>query len=389
MACHRGVVQFSEIAGGFPHVLSEIYGEPLTVVGVDRPPPVSHADQPWLAVKYGPADTDDLHGVTPVTVTTTDRVVDLIVKVNPVHGIGETLIPWICDTFGVELPAPYATFHSAREVVATGARESNVYDLSVTMPELMALLPPYFGTITAHGERALLLGDVTPLAGLDAGGAVAHWTSPHVDAALRAIGAVHAASTPVADGLAWLPPRTDATTFAGDAELWQALLADATRRFPDIVTPEVAASRARLIETASDWYRAKEPMPTVLAHNGFNQRNVGFDADDRVVALDWELARLDSPQRDVAELLTFLLPPDVSYETLDHHATQHRESLGANGLVIAEADYRAALAADLRSEAVERVGMQLLFAAAFDLPYIPRINATVQRLVDLTEPWLA
>lgn len=382
-------MQFSEIAGGLPHILSDVYGEPLTVVDVERPPPVSHDDQPWLTVKYGPALADDLHGVTPVTVTTPDRVVDLIVKVNPVHGIGETLIPWICDTFDVELPAPYATFHSAREVVGTGARESNVYDLSLTMPELMALLPPYFGTITAHGERAVLLGDISPVRGMDAGGAVTHWTSGHIDAALRAIGAVHAGSSRVADGLAWLPPRTDAATFAADAELWDAMLADARRRFPDIVTPDVVATRARLIATAGDWYTAKDPMPTALAHNDFNQRNVGFDADDRVVALDWEIARRDSPQRDVAELLTFLLPPDVDQDTLDHHAMQHHAALAANGLSLPAADYRAALAADLRSEAIERVGMQLLFAAAFELPYVHRINRTVDRLVELTETWLA
>ena len=381
-------MQFSEIAAGLPHILSDVYGESLTVDDIERPPPVPHDDQPWLAVKYGPMGDGDVHGVTPLTVSTPGRVFDLVAKVNPVHGIGETVIPWICDTYDVELPAPYATFHSAREVVGTGARESNVYDLSVTMPELMALLPPYFGTITAHSERAVLLGDISPLRGMDAGGAVDHWSTEHIDAALRAIGAVHAASAPIAEQLAWLPPRTDAGTFAGDAGLWRAMLTDASRRFPDIVTPDVVASREAIIASAGQWHVAKDAMPTVLTHNDFNQRNVGFDADDRVVALDWEIARRDSPQRDVAEMLTFLLDPAVDLGTLEHHAEQHREALAANGLQIETDTYLAALAADLRCEAVDRVGMQLLLAAAYDLPYIPRINRTVDRLVELSEPWL-
>lgn len=381
-------MQFSEIEAGLPHVLSESCGEPMSVIAVERPPAAPRADQPWLAVKYGPADADDIHGVAKLGVTTQDRVIDVIVKVNPVHGIGETLIPWICDTYGVDLPAPYATFHSAREVVGTGARESNVYDLSVTMPELMALLPPYFGTITAHGERALLLGDISPIRGMDAGGAVDHWSSDHIDAALRAIAAVHAASTDIADDVVWLPPRTDAATFAGDSGLWRGMLDDAAARFPDIVTPEVVAHRTALIDTAGEWYAAKDAMPTAITHNDFNQRNVGFDADDRVVALDWEITRRDSPQRDVAELLTFLLDPAVGVDTLEHHAEQHRAALAANGVPIDRDAYRAALAADLRCEAIDRVGMQMIFAAAFDLPYVPRINRTVDRLVELTRPWL-
>lgn len=55
---------------------------------------------------------------------------------------------------------------------------------------------------------------------------------------------------------------------------------------------------------------------------------------------------------------------------------------------IAEDAHLAALAADLRAEAIDRIGMQLLFAAAFDLPYIPAINATVDHLVSATAPWL-
>ena len=62
--------------------------------------------------------------------------------------------------------------------------------------------------------------------------------------------------------------------------------------------------------------------------------------------------------------------------------------MAATGLEIPADQYFAGLAADLRSEAIDRVGMQLLFEAAFDLPYVPRINRTVDHLVAITEPWL-
>ena len=38
---------------------------------------------------------------------------------------------------------------------------------------------------------------------------------------------------------------------------------------------------------------------------------------------------------------------------------------------------------ELKVEAINRVGHQLLFAAQFSLAYLVRINATIERLLDL------
>jgi hypothetical protein len=325
----------------------------------------------------------------PIRVTAGDHDLDLVVKVNPTHGIGETLIPWISKTYGVTLPAPYPTFHSAREVVGTGAREASLYDLSIQMPELMAILAPYYGTVIAAGERAILLADEGEITGLDAGGSIDSWSAEHIDKALRSIGAVHAASAGIAPDIPWLPPRPDTATMASDSGLWRGLLDDAARRNPDIVTPQVWEQRTALIDSIDDWHPDKDALPTVIAHNDFNQRNVGFLSDDRVVALDWELVRKDAPTRDVAELLTFLLTDHTTPEQVEHHAEQHRRAMAATGLDIRREDYLAGLAADLRSEAIDRIGMQLLFEAAFDLPYVPRINRTVDHLTRISAPWLS
>ena len=381
-------MKFSDIEAGLPQILSEVTGHEIADIEIHQAPVTAHDDQPWLSVKYGPADSDDVHGVTPVQVTVDGTTMALVVKVNPVHGIGETLIPWICQTYGTTLPQPYPIYHSARELVGTGARESNLYDLSITMPELMAILPPYYGTVVSRGERAIILGDEGAIFGLDAGGAISHWSPAHIDAALRGIGAVHAAGAALVDDIAWLPPRPDTATMADDAPLWRALLTEAAPRVPDIVTPQVVASRTALIDSIPEWHPAKDANPTVIAHNDFNQRNVGFVGDDRLVALDWELVRKDSPQRDVAELLTFTLDDTASLAQVTHHGEQHRSAMAATGLEIPADQYFAGLAADLRSEAIDRVGMQLLFEAAFDLPYVPRINRTVDHLVAITEPWL-
>ena len=381
-------MRFSDIAAGLPELVATATGTSAAAIVIDREPPPDTADQPWLGVKHGPSGDDDVHGVVGLQVHAGDRLRDLVVKVNPVHGIGETLIPWIVREQSIDLPQPYPLFHSTAEVVATGTREANLYELSRTLPELEAILPTFYGVIAVHGERAIVLADEGTVRGLDAGGSRIRWSTADIETALRGVGAVHAASVAIIGDVAWLPRRPTADSMAADAALWRALLCDASQRFPEIVTTAVHQQRSSLIDTIAEWHAAKDVLPTVLAHNDFNPRNVGFRSDGRLLALDWEMARKDSPTRDVAELLTFTLDPSVIEPDLRRLAREHRQAMAANGVPIAEDAHLAALAADLRAEAIDRIGMQLLFAAAFDLPYIPAINATVDHLVSATAPWL-
>ena len=53
----------------------------------------------------------------------------------------------------------------------------------------------------------------------------------------------------------------------------------------DIVTDKVWRRRHALIDTLPDWHPVKDRLPATLAHDDFNQRNVGFRP--HVVVLDW------------------------------------------------------------------------------------------------------
>ena len=46
------------------------------------------------------------------------------------------------------------------------------------------------------------------------------------------------------------------------------------------MTQEVWRRRYALIDTIGDWHKAKDTLPVTLAHNDFNQRNVGFRRND-------------------------------------------------------------------------------------------------------------
>ena len=118
-------------------------------------------------------------------------------------------------------------------------------------------------------------------------------------------------------------------------------------------------------------------------HDDFNQRNVGFRPD--VVVLDWELAQRNTAQRDLVELLTFTLPAEADRAQIDGHVEAHRRALAEAGIAkgIERDAWIEGFRCELKIEAINRVGLQLLFGAQFPLAYLVRINATIERLLDL------
>jgi hypothetical protein len=136
-----------------------------------------------------------------------------------------------------------------------------------------------------------------------------------------------------------------------------------------------------LIDTLADWHAVKDTLPSTLAHNDFNQRNVGFRP--QVVVLDWEIMERNTAQRDLVELLTFVLPAAADRRAIDGHVEAHRAALVAAGVSVDRDAWIEGFRCELKVEAIDRVGLQFLFAARFPLAYLARINATIERLLDL------
>ncbi|MCO4793675.1 MAG: hypothetical protein KC493_08190 [Bacteriovoracaceae bacterium] len=51
----------------------------------------------------------------------------------------------------------------------------------------------------------------------------------------------------------------------------------------------------------------EESLHKTIIHNDYNPRNIALSNDEKVVVYDYELARVDVPQRDVIEFLSFML----------------------------------------------------------------------------------
>jgi hypothetical protein len=362
-----------------------------------RPRAIDESREPWLPIKYGPAEADNWFGVVPATVQfersqgAAAESLALIIKVNPKEGLSRTLIPWVIADQDIALDRPYWEYCCAAETDHTGPRENNVYRLARTTPALHAVLPRCYGEAVdpGTGEQALFLELLADVTRLDAAGATTDWPADAIDDALRAAAGWHAAFWGLQHGdLPWIGPRPVTADMVADAPLWRCLIDDARKRFPQLITDAIWRRRHALIDTLPDWHPAKDKCPATLAHDDFNQRNIGFRRigfRSPVVVLDWELVQCNVAQRDLVELLTFELPPSVERAQVDRHVEAHRRALIDAGVSngIDRDSWVEAFRAELKVEAINRVALQLVFGTKFPLAYLPRINATIERLLDL------
>ena len=81
-------------------------------------------------------------------------------------------------------------------------------------------------------------------------------------------------------------------------------------------------------------------------------------------------------------MLTFVLPAAAGRADVDRNVEAHRAALAAAGvsLGIDRDAWVEGFRCELKVEAINRVGLQLLFAAQFPLAYLARINANIERL---------
>ena len=218
------------------------------------------------------------------------------------------------------------------------------------------------------------------------------WTLPHVEAAVRGIAEVHSIWYGREEALRkepWLGEVTGPAARASMGELWSEALDYAANEFPDWYPLPERRLHQRLVSSLPDWSRELEQMPRTLIHGDFNPRNLAFRRDSsglRLCAWDWELAELQVPQRDLAELLAFVLSPDASPSTVDTLVELHRCELArCAGTDIDAAGWRRGYHLALHDFLTSRLALYQLVHAFRPCAFLERVLSTARRLIRLEE----
>jgi len=218
------------------------------------------------------------------------------------------------------------------------------------------------------------------------------WTLSHVEAAVQGIAEVHSIWYGREAALRqepWLGEVVDSGARASMAELWSEALDHAADEFPDWYGLPDRRLHQRLVSSLPDWCHELEQMPRTLIHGDFNPRNLAFRRDLsglRLCAWDWELAELQVPQRDLAELLAFVLPTDVPPSTVEGLVELHRRELSRGaGTAIDAAGWRRGYHLALHDFLVTRLSLYQLVHAFRPCAFLERVLATARHLIRIEE----
>jgi thioester reductase-like protein len=161
------------------------------------------------------------------------------------------------------------------------------------------------------------------------------WNEAAIDAALTGLATIHSAWLGRTVDLVrepWLAPLRDEDKWVEMVPLWRALAEHAHSRSSAFAVRGLRRVHHEILEEIASWARALAAAPRTLIHNDFNPRNIALRCDAnglRLCAFDWELATIGAPQRDLAEFLSFVLPPDASHEKIARWVDRYRAMLGA------------------------------------------------------------
>jgi NADP-dependent 3-hydroxy-3-methylglutaryl-CoA reductase len=320
---------------------------------------------------------------------------DVVVKLRATDAEVHLTLQGLAAACGPRVADAFARHHEAAGFAGCHLRELAVYEQAD--PRVRRHVPRLYRAVRdeRRGAYALVLERLDAAGGaclMDSADDPGAWGAAELEAALRGAGALHAVWFGRERALLarpWIGVPTTAARAAAARPLWAALAEHGAEALPDLAAPERWRRHRALVDRLPEVWAALERMPRTLAHGDFNPRNVALRAHDgaRVLcAYDWELAALHVPQRDAAELLAFVLPPDVERAEALHWVERHRQALAAHapGAAVPDARaWRAGFALALADLLVTRFGLYLMGHASRPHAFLPRCLATAHRLLDL------
>jgi thioester reductase-like protein len=297
--------------------------------------------------------------------------------------VGEALAR-ICDE---RVGEAYARSAHRIGLAASHVRELAIY--SHRDRRFVDHTPAVLGTVAdeSTGRWALVLEYVSNAVARDAAARPEEWTAARIDRALQGLASLHSIWVGQEAQLCrepWIGHVPSAVDVADMSDLWAAIGAHAAPRFSAWADPQICSIQRRLIATIDRWWPWLEQSPRTLIHNDFNPRNICLrNNDTRLVAYDWELATIGAPQRDLAELLCFVLTSETTTREIDGWVERYRSLFErASGIDVDAETWEAGFRASLYDLMLARLPMYALIHRVRPQSFLPRIVRTWRRIYE-------
>jgi hydroxymethylglutaryl-CoA reductase (NADPH) len=312
---------------------------------------------------------------------------DVVIKIKPT----DTEVIHVANTVAQMCGGHLASAHEKNKH-RTGLKECHTRELAIykqTDPRFKKYIPKIYDCyLNAEREAyVVVMEDISNLELMNTADDVNDWTDAHIKAAIKGISQTHALTLGQEDNLRMMPWIGHVMTPEDMLEmtpLWRALVSHAGEEFPEWFQEEDIDACRRIIQNIDCWYKELETMPRCMVHNDFNPRNIGFrrDGDELTLcAYDWELATINIPQRDLAELLSFTLHGSASKESINTYVEYHRTCLEeASGQSFDPEQWRRGFIIALHEFTINRVCMYLMSHTFRNYKFLERVVRSVRNM---------
>ena len=316
-----------------------------------------------------------------------EETLDVLLKTKPSDKVMEDLLVAVAALCDPGLGILFDDFRKDLGLRGCHERELAIYERAT--PAVRSLMPRLIGTCRepVSGMWSIAM-EYLPEAE-DVAIAPGAWTERHTTAVLRSIGACHGAwYKNGARVTRWLSSLPHTKRMKEMRPLWMALAGFSDRYFKDYAGRSILSRQHRLIETLGHWWPALQTLPRTMIHNDFNPRNLVLQDDAsrcRVRVFDWELATLDVPQRDAAELLCFVFPPDANEAMLMRLLETHREVFQRTaGIIVEQRQWLEGFVLSLHHLIINRLPLYTLMHRFRPQPFLPGVIRNWGRLERLS-----
>ena len=314
---------------------------------------------------------------------------DLMVKIKAPDADTIEVAQTTADVVDADVSRELARFRDRIGLRGGHVRELEVYGLQSDV-RFARHMPLCYGSW--QDERAeswgLLLERLDGMDAIDATGDPRAWTPARVEAAIDGIAEMHAVWLGREHELLaapWIGHVPSAASMVEMAPLWAALAEHAAPMFAKWVAPSLVNVHAELVASVSQWWPVLEALPRTLIHHDFNTRNIAIRPTAR-----WAEARapttgswrpIGAPQRDLAELLCFVLSHDPEVDELRHYVERHRVQLERHsGRAISPELWFEGFRSALNDVLVSRLAFYALIHRIRPQTFLPRVLSTWVRL---------
>ncbi|WP_419811376.1 phosphotransferase [Bacterioplanoides sp.] len=315
---------------------------------------------------------------------------DLMVKVKPLDDEVILMLNSMASMCDARLAHAYNEFKNQLGFKQCHRRELAV--MAQTDERFTRFAPKTYHTWEDSSREAYVIVQeyLNDLELMDSADDTSGWGIEHFNAAVDGIAQVHSiwyGREQELQAFDWLVDAPTTDTMTEKMRLWEMLGAHAQQEFPEWFSDEDMVRYRDRIYAMESWYPKLDSMKKTLTHNDFNPRNIAFRRDENnqltLCAYDWELATMQLPQHDLAELLAFALQPDFDPQQVENLIERHRQQLQAASATDIDADeWRLGFTLSLWDLAVCRLPMYVMAHTFRHYPFMERVVMTSRRLLD-------